>query len=106
MDRLGKKIKTQIQLFHDLVEAPKKYYNDFNRKWQVNNNQYSSMNYSLKVDASTREKIRKALSFMERHYERLDAAHELREVMKVESDIAKLYYPTSATAFKPELGFR
>jgi CRISPR-associated protein Cas1 len=102
---VSEKISTQIQLFRDLVEEPRRYYNSFNKKWQVNNNQYSAMNYSLKVDAEAKEKIRRVLVFMERHYERLHSAQKLREIMKVESDIAKSYYPTFAEVFKPELGF-
>lgn len=102
---VSEKIQTQIQLFKELVEEPKRFYSSFNKKWQVNNNQYSSMNYSLKVGEAEREKIRRALGFMERHYEKLCPAHPLREIMKVESDIAKLDYPTFAAAFKPELGF-
>jgi CRISPR-associated protein Cas1 len=103
---VSEKIQTQIQLFKEFVEEPKRYYNTFNKKWQINNNQYSSMNYSLKVDPESKEKIRRVLAFMERHYERLSFARRLREIMKVESDIAKLYYPTFAGLFKLELGFR
>lgn len=102
---VSEKIQSQIQLFKEFVEEPKKYYNSFNKKWQVNNNQYSSMNYSLKVYPAAKEKVRRALSFMERHYKTLDSAHKLREIMKVESDIAKLYYPTLTAVFKQELRF-
>jgi len=62
-------IQTQIQLFKELVEEPKKYYNSFNKKCHVINKQYSSMNYSLKVNTEVKEKIRRALVFMQRHYE-------------------------------------
>jgi CRISP-associated protein Cas1 len=102
---VSEKIQTQIQLFKELVEEPKKFYSTFNKKWQVNNNQYSSMNYSLRVDPDVKEKIRRILAFMERHSQRLGSAQKLREIMKVESDIAKMYYPTFAQVFKPELGF-
>lgn len=46
---VGEKIQSQIQLFKELVADPKRYYNSYNRKWQVDNNQNSSMNYSLNV---------------------------------------------------------
>src|SRR5881628_1072796 len=41
---VSKKILNQIQLFKELVEKPKRYFNTYNKKWQVNNNQHSSMN--------------------------------------------------------------
>ncbi len=102
---VSEKIRTQIQLFKELVEEPKRYYNSFNGKWQVNNNQYSSMNYSLEVSESAKSGIERVIAFMEKHYQKLEMAHNLREIMKVESDIAKLYYPTFAEVFNPELGF-
>lgn len=92
-------------MFKDLVAEPKRYYNSYNKKWQINNNQNTSMNYSLNVSDEAKEKIRRAIGMMEAHFQMLPNAHGLREIMKVESDVAKLYYPTFAQAFKPELGF-
>src|SRR3989449_10922759 len=42
---VSEKIQAQIQLFKELVAEPRRFYSTFNGKWQVNNNQYSSMNY-------------------------------------------------------------
>jgi CRISPR-associated protein Cas1 len=42
---------------------------------------------------------------MQKHLQRLGAVHTLREILDVESDVGKLYYPNFARAFKPELGF-
>jgi CRISPR/Cas system-associated endonuclease Cas1 len=39
------------------------------------------------------------------HAKKLENAYTLREIMKVEADAGKLYYPTFADAFKPEFGF-
>lgn len=64
------------------------------------------MNYSLKVKQEAKENIAKAIPFMERHLAFLPRAKGLRQIMKVESDVAKLYYPTFALTFGPELGFR
>jgi CRISP-associated protein Cas1 len=64
------------------------------------------MNYSLRVPAEAKEEIKRAIAFMERHLRLLlPSAHTLREIMKIESDVAKLYYPTFAKVFRPELGF-
>lgn len=63
------------------------------------------MNYSLKVKQEVKEKIRKAIYFMERNYSKLSSVHSLREIMKVESDVAKQYYPTFCHLFDPELRF-
>ena len=43
---------------------------------------------------------------MEQHYQKLPSAHKLREIMKVEADVGKLYYPAFALAFPPELEFQ
>jgi CRISPR/Cas system-associated endonuclease Cas1 len=64
------------------------------------------MNYPLKVGEEAKEKITRAVGMMEAHYQKLPNAHGLREIMKVESDVAKLYYPTFVEVFRPELGFR
>jgi hypothetical protein len=52
------------------------------------------MSYSLKVSEEAKEKIRPVIAYMERHFQKLESAHQLREIMKVESDVPKLYYPT------------
>src|SRR5439155_2546368 len=46
-----------------------------------------------------------AILLMKQRFSRLDSAHELREIMKVESDAAKLYYPTFSFLFDSQLGF-
>lgn len=102
---VSQKIESQIRLFKDLTEEPKKYYNSYNKKWQLNNNQYSSFNYSLKVKPEVKQEIRRVIPFMEKHRALLPNANGLREIMKVEADVGKLYYPTFALAFNPELGF-
>jgi CRISP-associated protein Cas1 len=102
---MSEKIQSQISLFQELVVEPKKFYSTYNQKWQINNNQFSSMNYSLKISEEAKSQIRKVLAFMQNHYQKLQSAHTLREIMKVESDIAKTYYPSFARVFKPELGF-
>jgi CRISPR/Cas system-associated endonuclease Cas1 len=106
VDSITKKIESQVQLFKELVAAPKRYYSTYNKKWQVNNNQYSSINYSLNVPIAVKDNIIRAIGFMQRHLELLPPAHSLREIMKIESDVAKLYYPTFTAVFRPELGFR
>lgn len=103
---VSQKIESQLQLFKDLVAEPRRYYNSYNKKWQVNNNQNSSMNYSLKVSDEAKKRIRRAIGMMELHYQKLNSAHKLREIMKVEADVGKLYYPTFALAFRPELDFQ
>lgn len=99
------KIESQVQLFKDLVAEPRRYYNSFNKKWQINNNQNSSMNYSLMVNDETKMMIGRAIEMMEVHCQKLPIAHGLREIMKVEADVGKLYYPTFSFAFRPELEF-
>src|SRR5437867_6967539 len=90
---VSEKIRAQIQLFKELVEKPKRYFNTYNKKWQVNNNQHSSMNYSLKIDSEAKERIKTSIPMAERHLERLQYAHKRREIVDVESDVGKLYYP-------------
>jgi CRISPR-associated protein Cas1 len=102
---VSEKIQSQIQLFRDLSLEPKRYYNSYNKKWQINNNQHSSMNYSIKVHPEAKEQIKRVIPSMEKHLAILPNSKGLRQIMKIESDVAKLYYPTFAQAFKPELGF-
>jgi CRISP-associated protein Cas1 len=103
---VSQKIESQIRLFNEFLSEPKRVYNPYNKTWQVCNNQRSSMNYSLKVSSEAKEKIQKAISSMEKAYSQLASAHELREIMKVEGDVAKVYYPTFSWLFKSELRFR
>lgn len=102
---VSEKIQSQINLFKDFVAEPKRFYSNYNKAWQICNNQTSALSYSLKVKPAVKEKIRKALSHMDKHYEKLDSAKGLRQIMKVESDVSKMYYPTFCQLFKPELGF-
>jgi CRISPR-associated protein Cas1 len=102
---VSEKIASQIQLFKEFVAEPKRVYNSYNKKWQICNNQTTALNYSLKVKPEVKEKIRKAISHMEGHYQKLDSAKGLRQIMKVEGDVAKMYYPTFSRVFNPELGF-
>ena len=51
-------------------------------------------------------RITRATGMTELHYQKLASAHKLREIMKVEADVGKLYYPTFALAFKPEFEFQ
>src|SRR2546426_4252510 len=101
---VSQKIESQINLFEEFIADPQHTYNSYNKKWQICNNQ-TSMNYSLKVKPEVREKIRNSIFLMKQRFSRLDSAHELREIMKVESDVAKLYYPTFSILFDSELGF-
>ena len=101
---VSEKIESQINLFKEFIAEPKRTYNSYNKKWQICNNQ-TSMNYSLKVKPEVKEKIRNAVFLMKQRFSRLDSAHELREIMKVEGDVAKLYYPTFSLLFNSELGF-
>ncbi|MGI0102621.1 MAG: CRISPR-associated endonuclease Cas1, partial [Nitrosotalea sp.] len=102
---VSQKIESQIQLFKEFVTEPKRFYSEYNKAWQICNNQRSSMNYSRKVKPEVKEKIRKAISIMENHYSKLDYAKDLRHIIKVESDVAKLYYPTFSELIDPELRF-
>jgi len=102
---LSQKIESQINLFKEFVAEPKQFYSDYNKAWQISNNQRSGMNYFLKANPEAKEKIKKAIVSMERVYSQLDSAHELREIMKIESDVAKWYYPTFCLLFKPDLRF-
>jgi CRISP-associated protein Cas1 len=99
------KIESQIRLFEELVREPKRFYSEYNKKWQVSNNQKSSMNYSLRIPGEKKEEITRVLSFMKKHLQKLSESHTLREIMKVESDVAKSYYPTFSSVFRPELRF-
>ncbi|MGI0026329.1 MAG: CRISPR-associated endonuclease Cas1 [Nitrosopumilaceae archaeon] len=103
---VSQKIESQIKLFEEFVEEPKRVYNEYNKAWQIYNNQTSGMNYSLKVKPEVKEKIRNVISLMKDRFQGLDLAHELREIIKVESDIAKLYYPTFSLFFNSELRFQ
>jgi len=102
---VSEKIQSQINLFKEFVAEPKRFYSSYNKAWQICNNQTSALSYSLKVKPETKEKIRKAISHMEGHYQKLDSAKGLRQIMKVESDVSKMYYPTFCQLFNPELGF-
>jgi len=102
---VSEKIQTQIQLFKELVEEPKRYYNEYNKKWQVNNNQSPSMNYSLRVNEEAKARIKNAVPMMERHLQRLRDAHTRREIVDIERDVGKLYYPNFARVFNRDLGF-
>src|SRR5437867_8621763 len=102
---VSQKILAQIALFRELIEEPRRYYNRYNKKWQINNNQKSSMNYSLKIsNEEAKERIKKAIPMMEKHFGRLKDAHTRREIIDVESDVGKLYYPNFAKVFRLELG--
>jgi len=101
---ISQKIESQIRLFEEFVAEPKQVYNSHNKAWQICNNQ-TSMNYSLKVKPEAKEKIRDTITHIKEHFQNLGFAHELREIMKVESDIAKLYYPTFSMLVNPELKF-
>ena len=102
---VAQKIDSQIQLFKELSAEPRRYYNSSNKKWQINNNQNSSMNYSLKVRPEAKEEIKRVLPLMEKHLTFLPHAKNLREIMKVEANVGKIYYPIFAFAFDPELAF-
>lgn len=102
---IRQKIDSQIQLFKEFVTPPKKFYSEYNKAWQVSNNQKSGYNYSLKVKPETKEKISQVITKMEEHLARLDSAQSLREIMSIEADVAKSYYPTLSLLFKPEFGF-
>lgn len=101
---VSQKIESQIKLFEEFVAEPKQVYNSYNKAWQVCNNQ-TVMNYSLKIKPEAREKIRDVISLIKQRFQNLSSAHELREIMKVESDVAKLYYPTLSLLVNPELKF-
>lgn len=79
---VSEKIQLQIQLFRDLIDEPKRYYNSYNKKWQINNNQHSSMNYSIKVHPEAKEQIKRVIPFMGRHLAILSSAKGLRQIMK------------------------
>ncbi|MGI0102500.1 MAG: CRISPR-associated endonuclease Cas1 [Nitrosotalea sp.] len=102
---VSQKIESQVQLFKEFVTEPKRFYSEYNKAWQISNNQTSGMNYSLKATTKAKERIKKAIVSMERVYLQLDSAHELREIIKIEGDVAKWYYPTFCLLFKPELRF-
>lgn len=53
-----------------------------------------------------KERIKRAIGTMELHYQKLDSAHKLREIMKAGVDVGKLYYSTFAMAFRLELDFQ
>jgi hypothetical protein len=67
VDSVTKHRITDTAIFKELVEEPRRYYNSYNKKWQISNNQNSSINYSLKVPAEAKEEIKRAIAFMERH---------------------------------------
>jgi CRISPR-associated protein Cas1 len=103
---VSQKIESQIRFFEEFVEEPKRFYSEYNKAWQISNNQRSGMNYSLKIRPEAKERIKIAISAMKGHLQRLYSSHELREIIKVEGDVAKWYYPTFSLLFNPELRFQ
>ena len=99
------KIQSQIDLFKELVAEQKIIYNSYNKAYQTVNNQHSSFNYSSKVKSEIKEKISKSIANMEKHLSLLDSARTLREIIKIESDVAKLYYPIFSKLFREKLEF-
>lgn len=102
---VSEKIQSQIDLFKEFVIEQRKIYNSYNKAYQTVNNQHSSFNYSSKVKPEIKEKISKSIGHMEKHLSSLDSAHTLREIIKIESDVAKLYYPVFSKLFRSELEF-
>ncbi len=102
---ISQKIQSQINLFLEFVAEPKKFYSKHNKAWQISNNQITGYGYSLKVKSEVKEKIRLVIIQMKKHHSRLDSAHSLREIMQIESDVAKSYYPTFSLLFNSEFGF-
>lgn len=90
---IKQKIESQIQLFKEFVTEPKKFYSKYNEAWQISNNQKSSYNYSLKIRLETKNKIRPIINKMMDVLAGLDSVHSLQEIMQVEANIAKSYYP-------------
>jgi CRISP-associated protein Cas1 len=93
---ISEKIESQMRLFEELSVEPY----DENNDYKPNN-----ANHSARIPYKVRERIRKSLDEMKIHYVKLEAAHSLREIMKIEGDVGELYYPTFAHVFRPELGF-
>ena len=56
---LSQKIESQIQFFKEFVSEPKRFYSEYNKAWQISNNQRSGMNYSLKVVPEVKEKSKR-----------------------------------------------
>lgn len=102
---VSERIDSQIQLFKELVTEPKKFYNSYNKKWQISDNQHSKRNYSLSISEKVKEEIKKVIQLMEKEYQRLYSAVGLRGIMQVEGDIDKKYYPTFSKCFNEELRF-
>ena len=102
---MDERISSQIQLFKDLVTEPKKFYNSYNKKWQISDNQHSNRNYSLSISDDVKEHIKKVILLMEKEHLRLKSADGLREIMQVEGNIGKKYYPTFSKCFNEELRF-
>ena len=63
------------------------------------------MRYSINVNEEVKDHIKKTISLMQKHRQKLEFVHTIRKIIDVESDVGKLYYPNFARAFKPELGF-
>lgn len=99
------KIQSQIDFFSEFVTEPQRIYNKHNKAWQKVNNQHSGFNNSLKVSQENKERIQNAISKMKNHYQRLDSASSLKEIVQVESNVAKLYYPVFSKLFREEFGF-
>ena len=102
---MDKRITSQIQLFKDLVIEPKRFYNSYNQKWQVSDNQHSNRNYSLSINEEVKEEIKKVILLMEKEHLRLKSADGLREIMQGEDNIGKKYHPTFSKCFNEELRF-
>ncbi|NMJ87109.1 MAG: hypothetical protein EX285_04640 [Thaumarchaeota archaeon] len=56
---VSERITSQIQLFKELVTEPKKFYNRYNKKWQISDNQHSNRNYSLSINEEVKEEIKR-----------------------------------------------
>src|SRR5437667_1815855 len=63
---VSEKIQTQIRLFKELIKELGRFYSSYNKKWQVNNNQHSSMNYSLRLNEEAKNKVQNTIPMMER----------------------------------------
>lgn len=91
---VSEKIQSQIRFFEELAVEP-------------DDDQYTRLSTVgfVRIPFKVRERIRRSLAGMRMHYSKLEAVHTLREIIKIESDAAKLYYPTFVHAFNKELGF-
>lgn len=81
------------------------------RKWIVSQKAESQIQLFRELASKANKEshahvLRRAILNMEKNYRKLGKAHTRSEILHVEANVAGSYYPTFASLFNPELGFK